>query len=225
MASHSSILDSWTENASEWISIIRQKGIDSRKVTNPAVVNTIWELHPASVLDLGCGEGWLTRALHQLQIPVIGVDGTDSLIQWARQQSNCPYQLISFEQLIAGAPILQAPFELIVLNFCLYESDATENLLRYLHQYLFGRKLVVIQTLHPITLIKNGMAYCNQWLEDSWAGLPGKFTSPHRWYFRTLEGWLSTFNTCHLQLLSITEPRANEQSWPASIIFTLNSIL
>ncbi len=57
------ILTSWAANAAPWIALLQGKGIASRQITNPAIVNAISRYRPDSVLDVGCGEGWLCRAL------------------------------------------------------------------------------------------------------------------------------------------------------------------
>lgn len=220
----SEILASWTENAHNWIDIIWQQGIASRAVTSPAIVQTVQQLRPAKVLDLGCGEGWLTRKLNSLNIETVGVDGTPALTDWASKQSQDRFQCISFEQITRGAGINPGPFEAVVLNFCLYEDESTENLLRVIQNHLFGRKLIIIQTLHPLGMItEENFVYRNQWLEDSWKGLKGSFSSPHQWYYRTLGGWFATFERCGLLLRGIQEPKAPDSRKPSSIIFTLTS--
>ncbi len=57
-----SVLDSWNNNASAWINTIENDEIESRKlVTNKAIVDAVVSYSPATILDIGCGEGWLTR--------------------------------------------------------------------------------------------------------------------------------------------------------------------
>lgn len=221
--STSEILSSWTENASNWIDVIQTNGIGSRQVTNPAIIEAVKLLCPSSTLDLGCGEGWLTRALNASSIDTVGVDGTSSLIAWACQQSDHVYQCISFDQIIDGHRIDSGPFEAVVLNFCLYENEKTEHLLQVIQNHMVQRRLLIIQTLHPLSLMSEIFMYKNQWLEDSWKGLPATFSSPHQWYFRTLEGWLETFSKSGLSLLSIKEPKAAKSSKPSSIIYTLTA--
>lgn len=63
MSSSEHILQSWRANAENWIQTIDHQEIESRNiVTNQAIVDTLLSLHPHRVLDVGCGEGWLTRA-------------------------------------------------------------------------------------------------------------------------------------------------------------------
>ena len=58
------LLDSWHQNAQAWIDAVRHGAIESRRqVTDQAILLAILGRQPERVLDLGCGEGWLLRAL------------------------------------------------------------------------------------------------------------------------------------------------------------------
>lgn len=46
------------------------------------------------VLDLGCGHGWFTAMLHERGADVVGVDGSERLLEVARQR----YPDVEFEQ-------------------------------------------------------------------------------------------------------------------------------
>ena len=56
------ILASWVVNASTWTRAVRRGEILSRvRVTNGAILEAITDCAPATLLDLGCGEGWLAH--------------------------------------------------------------------------------------------------------------------------------------------------------------------
>lgn len=58
------IIDSWRKNVESWTSAVRERRIDSRRLaTDQAIIDATLSRSPHSVLDLGCGEGWLVRAL------------------------------------------------------------------------------------------------------------------------------------------------------------------
>jgi len=62
--SEAKIVESWRNNAHAWTSAVREQRIDSRAlVTDRAIVEAVLARAPRSVLDIGCGEGWLARRL------------------------------------------------------------------------------------------------------------------------------------------------------------------
>ena len=62
--SDASIVDSWHKNASPWTDAVRGNQIESRAlITNRAIIEAVLSRSPRTVLDIGCGEGWLVRAL------------------------------------------------------------------------------------------------------------------------------------------------------------------
>ncbi len=224
MPKENNILSSWQANAANWIEVINEKRIASRTITDPAIVETIKHYSPDKVVDLGCGEGWLTRALNEAGLKTTGIDGTQALVEEARRRGEGEdYLHLTYEQIMSNKHIPGRPCRAAVFNFSLYQDD--DVLIELLISVMLNLKRkcsIFIQTLHPHTFSRAaGIDYRSQWLEDSWGGLPGGFTQPHRWYFRTIEDWIESFTTCGLKLVQIREPLKADGSEPASIIFVL----
>ncbi|MGB3547122.1 MAG: class I SAM-dependent methyltransferase [Saprospiraceae bacterium] len=187
-------------------------------------METIKYYSPDKVVDMGCGEGWLTRALNEAGLKTTGIDGTQALVEEARRRGKGEeYLHLTYEQINSDEYIPGRPYRAAVFNFSLYQDD------RILYEFLSSVVLnltkkcgIFIQTLHPHSFSRAaGIDYRSQWLEDSWDGLPGGFTQPHRWYFRTIEDWIGLFMSCELNLVQIREPLKADGSEPASIIFVL----
>lgn len=102
------IISSWDKNAAEWIKVIQNDSIPSRKFTNLAILETIKQLDGDKIVDIGCGEGWLTREMANLGWEATGLDATASLIEEARKNSNQPFEVFTFEDIIEGK-IFQIP--------------------------------------------------------------------------------------------------------------------
>ena len=76
---------SWIANASAWTDAVREGRIASRKNGTDAAIVEACRAHPGmTVLDVGCGEGWLSRALASSGATVVGVDASEPLIIAAR---------------------------------------------------------------------------------------------------------------------------------------------
>ncbi|SDR99531.1 class I SAM-dependent methyltransferase [Christiangramia echinicola] len=223
MKKQNDIIKSWEANASEWIRIIEEKGIASRKITNQAIVDEVNSCDSANILDLGCGEGWLTRALSTDENSVTGVDAIENLLKKARTKGEQSFYQLTYENIIEGKKIPNAPFDSIVLNFCLYQDKQVEKLLKSVSMFLNENGQILIQSIHPYFLIQNDFKYKSSWIENSWKGLPGNFVHPHAWFARTYEDWIKTFSSSGLYLFKMKEP-INEEGLPASVIFTLKRL-
>ncbi|MBW8243177.1 class I SAM-dependent methyltransferase [Muricauda oceani] len=215
------ILDSWNRNAKEWIKIIQNNAIPSRKFTNPAILDTIKQLDGKKIVDIGCGEGWLTREMKNLGWEAMGLDATEVLIMQARKQSDQNFEVFTFEEIIAEKTIPNGTFDAAVFNFCLYQKNDIKKLLSNTLDQLSKNGTVVVQTLHPYFLLQNNLPYKSQWLSDSWKGLPGNFKDGHSWYARTFGDWILELNQIENSNFEFVEI-VNDEEKPVSLIIKIN---
>ena len=211
------IVDSWQKNASPWASAVRGGYIESRKlVTDKAIVEAVLSRSPASVLDIGCGEGWLIREL-AAQVPhLVGVDVVPDLIEQAQITGGGHFLVTSYEGIAAGA--VEGLFDVVVCNFSLLGKESVEVLFQAVPAHLKPGGAFIVQTLHP--LVAGDLPYINGWRDGSWAGFGSDFTDPAPWYFRTLESWVALFSGNGFRLLEMREPIHPKTHQPASVIFT-----
>lgn len=220
MNSESHILQSWQQNAAAWTEVIRKNTVKSRTlVTNQAVVQAVMDCQPQSVLDVGCGEGWLTRTLAGQGVSTLGIDATPSLIGRAQQADHrARYRVGTYHDIVAGCLRNEPPFDVMVCNFSLLGQASVEALVRYLPRILSPNGHFIIQTLHPLTA--NGDdAYRDGWRTGSWQGFSGDFVNPAPWYFRTLSSWVQLLTRSGFVLKAVQEPVHPRTQQPASILF------
>ena len=213
-----SIKTSWEINAAAWIEVMDSQKIPSRKFTNEAIIAILKNTDTKKILDIGCGEGWLTRAITKMGKTAVGVDATIILLDNAKVKGMESYQQLSYEDITEGKKIIEAPFEIAVFNFCIYQNETLIPLLKAVKSSLSKKGEIIIQTLHPFFLIQNQLPYKSQWIHDSWKGLSGNFSHGHQWYARTFEDWNSDFQKAGLVLNEIIEVN-NEDAIPISVIF------
>ena len=212
------IKTSWEINAEEWIKVIDQNEIASRQFTNEAILNVLFKSKAQKILDVGCGEGWLTRAITKMGKVGVGMDCTVSLLENARTKGNETYYNLSYDDLIEGSKIPETLFDAAVFNFCIYQNEELVPLLQEVKKSLTPNGEIIIQTLHPFFLIQNQLPYTSQWISDSWKGLPGNFSQGHSWYARTFERWFADFEKAGLTIGDIIEVN-NQVVNPISVIF------
>jgi 2-polyprenyl-3-methyl-5-hydroxy-6-metoxy-1,4-benzoquinol methylase len=210
------IIDSWHSNAAPWTVAVREGQIESRRVTDRAIIEAIVSQAPRTMLDIGCGEGWLARALAARGIHCTGIDVVPALIEQARRAGGAEFRTGSYEQLALerGA----ARVDLAACNFSLLGRHSVDGLLHAMPSLLNPRGRLVIQTLHPV-LTCGAHPYQDGWREGSWLGFDSAFVDPPPWYFRTLESWIRLIGMSGLRLLELREPLHPLSRQPLSVIF------
>lgn len=209
------LLHSWQHNAQAWIDAVRNGAIESRRqVTDQAILLAILGRQPERVLDLGCGEGWLLRALADRGIDATGVDGDAALVAAARAAGSPQVYQASYEQLAESASGMGSGYDVICANFALLQQDIIP-LLAAMKSLLLPGGALLIQTLHPWS-VANG-DYQDGWREESFAGFAGDWR-PMPWYFRTLASWLNALDMAGFRLASLQEPQHPQSAVPQSLL-------
>ncbi|MEM7553983.1 MAG: methyltransferase domain-containing protein [Cyanobacteria bacterium P01_A01_bin.84] len=215
------VLYSWNKNARGWINAIKNEEIESRKIiTNSAILDAITTYSPDSILDIGCGEGWLTRELTKLDINTTGVDGVPTLIENAQSQGYGKFLFASYEDIVAGGKINNNYFDAAVCNFSLLGKGSVEKLVDFIPNLLTKNGLFFIQTLHPV-ISSTELPYENGWREESWHNFNSQFQETAPWYFRTLETWIKLLISSGFSIIECIEPIHPITQKPASIIFVV----
>lgn len=99
------------------------------------------------VLDIGCGEGWLTAELASAGASVVGIDGSSTLLQEAAR--SCPHAWLIEHDLLAGLPPFGEQFDLAVSSMVLMDLPDLEPLLADLARVLLPEGRFVFAILHP----------------------------------------------------------------------------
>ncbi len=210
------IIDSWGKNAEPWIVAIRDQQIESRRlVTDQAIIDLIGSLSGNSVLDIGCGEGWLSRQLVSLGRTTYGVDVVPELVERAKASGAGQYQVMAYEDM--SSLTIKKKFDIAVCNFSLLGKESVEHVFHVVPDLLNDGGYFVIQTLHPASNC-NTEPYVDRWLAGSWEGFSSEFSDPAPWYFRTLSSWLNLFRQYNYQVVQCQEPIHPQTGKMASLI-------
>ncbi|MZR63675.1 bifunctional 2-polyprenyl-6-hydroxyphenol methylase/3-demethylubiquinol 3-O-methyltransferase UbiG [Alcanivorax sp. DP30] len=217
------VLDCWRESADHWQHLISHNRLPSRVVTNPAIEYAILSHQPSTVLDVGCGEGWLARQLAAQGISVTGIDAVASLVDTARQQDPLShYHCLDYDAL--PGPLAEQHFDLAVCNFSLFGDASVRKLITALLAMVAPDGHLLIQTLHPMSACQGD--YREGWRDSQWQGLDAAGTTMGEappWYFRTLAGWLNLVRQAG-QLVRVEEPLDPQTRLPLSLLIHLSPL-
>jgi SAM-dependent methyltransferase len=197
------LAQSWDRNAANWTRVVREGLIPSRRAgTDAAIVDAIAERAPRRLLDVGCGEGWLIRAVTaRTGCVAVGIDRAGELIAAARAADPAnDYRVLDYNGLAAAD--IGTDFDVAVFNYSLFAEDIVPQF-RAAAARLTPHGPVVIQTLHP------GDGRQDGWLVEDFAAFAGGDWAAMPWYYRTLESWRATLRDAGLHIRDLREPSAD----------------
>ncbi|MCG8670976.1 MAG: class I SAM-dependent methyltransferase [Pseudomonadales bacterium] len=211
------IIYSWHKNAEPWIGAIANNEIATRtSVTNQAIVNGIMKHKPSTVLDVGCGEGWLAVQLENLGVKVTGVDVVPELIERAQAQARGTFLVMSYQDLAKNK--LPQCFDVVVCNFSLFGENSVESLLATVPSLLNPGGSLVIQTLPPSVA---GLGEDESgWCQGSWQGFSDAFSDPAPWYCRSQKSWLALLNRQEFSMVEFEETKSKDSDSAVSLLIT-----
>ncbi|CAN7637642.1 class I SAM-dependent methyltransferase [Aquipseudomonas alcaligenes] len=206
---------SWRANAGAWTDAVRGRRIESRRLaTDGAMLDALVARAPQRVLDLGCGEGWLCRALAERGIATLGMDASPGLVELARAAGGA-FECCDYQSFIEQ-PLRFGRFDAMACNFALLEEDL-QPLLTAIGLALAAGGALLLQTVHPWTAAGEE-GYRDGWRLETFAAFGGAFAEPMPWYFRTLESWLALLGRSGLVLEALHEPRHPDSGVPLSLL-------
>jgi len=142
-----SLRDAWDAEARRWIAWARTPGHDS-----------YWQFHrdaflvglpapPRRVVDVGCGEGRLTRDLARLGYEVIGVDGSPTLVAAARAADHAGTYVLADA---AALPLADDSAELVVAFMSLQDVDDLDRALAEMARVVVPGGRIRMAIVHPM---------------------------------------------------------------------------
>jgi SAM-dependent methyltransferase len=194
MKSDMSLSAAWEKEAEQWIKWAREPDHDSYLKFHR---DQFFELLPAPgklTIDIGCGEGRLTRDLKKLGHSIKGFDVSPTLIEAARQADPTG----SYE--VAGAEALPLPngcADLVVSFMVLHDVDDLASAVSEIGRILKDNGKACLAIVHPLNSAGNFAGPA----EDSEFIIKGTYLGEFR-YSDTLErnGLTMTFHSAHRSL-------------------------
>jgi ubiquinone/menaquinone biosynthesis C-methylase UbiE len=139
--------EAWEARARDWITWVRKPGHDSYDRYHRDQFVPLVPPPGRRTLDVGCGEGRLTRHLASLGHRVVGVDASPTLIAAARE--SAPDMELHIGD-ASALPFDAASFDQVVSFMCLHDVDDLGGAVREIARVLEPGGVATIAVVHPI---------------------------------------------------------------------------
>jgi ubiquinone/menaquinone biosynthesis C-methylase UbiE len=191
---------------------------------NPVLLDLLGSVRGKSVLDAGCGEGYLSRKLAKLEAKVTGVDFSTEMLAMARERTDPKRDIRYIHGNCEDMSYLSAEsFDIVVSNMVLQDLSDHRAFLQSIHRVLANKGILVISFSHPCFItpecgwVKEENGRKLYWKVDRYFS-EGAYESPFALdeciklinFHRTLTEYLRSFLISGFRLVDVVEPKPAE---------------
>ena len=208
----------WNRVADDWRIQVGDDGDGNRILNSDPVLWTFaGDVNGLTVLDAGCGTGYLSKKLRDRGALVTGIDFSERMIEIARtQHPDIDFRVDSCSEL---ATIDDGRFDLVIANYVLMDTPDLRATMEAFSRVLKADGVAVLVFSHPCfpqgraTVSENGEEVCYRWsfpyfeprqcTDPPWA----HFTSEFIWFHRPLSDYWKAFRAAGFVVVDFEEPR------------------
>ncbi len=145
---------SWDEVAKDYHKTVGETG-DSyhRTYVNPIIFDIIGDIRGLSVLDLACGQGYLSRILARKGAKVVGIDISEKMLEIARASEESESLDVTYICCNSGemTEIADASMDFIVSTFGFHDIKEIDSTIEECSRVLTRGGKLVFAIPHPFT--------------------------------------------------------------------------
>jgi SAM-dependent methyltransferase len=201
--------------ADDWVNKVLPRLVYAPALIEPELHKLLGDVRGKRILDAGCGEGLYSRYLKSLGARVVGIDGSEKMLHFARQRE--PEIEVKIADLMEPLDFAPASFDAVVSAGVLMSLPRLDTFLAEARRILTPDGVLAISVNHPaftgptMTLYRPMWA---KWLGRPFAGLafsyfeppPDASGAPYPLYHRTIEAYVDAFRSAGFHIDRITEP-------------------
>lgn len=217
--------NAYNANADFWTQIIREQRDKFRmELTNGAVLKAIGDVTGLTVLDAGCGEGYMSRTLAEGGAKVTGIDFSDELIHAAQEHRLASELPVSFDVGdVNSLPYDPGTFDLVLCNHLLNDLEDPSQAIREFSRVLSPQGRIVIMMLHPCFYNKHSERDQSGNIQIASSYFQGRSAtqhfvvdgitspSPNTAWIRPLEFYTQALQNSGFAITGLSEPHPSEQ--------------
>lgn len=210
----------WEKFALQYNKAVGDLGdVSHNKIINPIVLELAGDLNEKTVLDAGCGNGYLSNLLAKTAKKVVGVDFTEELIRVAKnryQGDNTEFVVGDLEKLDF---LNNGFFDVVICNMVLMDVENLSKVVGELSRVMKKYGILVASIIHPCfenppntysLKNKNGDKIGRVVANYFKTGLVIDKTADYQHFHYTISDYLNSFSKVGLYLDRLVEPNGAE---------------
>jgi 2-polyprenyl-3-methyl-5-hydroxy-6-metoxy-1,4-benzoquinol methylase len=143
-------INSWNLIAREYDALITRGDFFREQLLNPAINALLPYLSGKRILDAGCGQGYLSDAMHKKGASVVGVDASENLIALAKEHYKESDTLAFYmHDLRSPLKFFDGSFDGVVSNMVLMDFDPIDGAVLELGRITKAGGFFIFSILHP----------------------------------------------------------------------------
>ena len=218
------VRDFWNRVADDWrIQVGNDENANRRLNSDPVVWAFAGDVSGLTVLDAGCGTGYLSKKLRDQGARVTGIDFSERMIAIARAQNpDIDFRVDSCSEL---ATIDDGLFDIVIANYVLMDTPDLRAAMDAFNRVLKTDGVAVLVFSHPcfpqgratVSGEREETSYCwsfsyfepKKCSDPPWA----HFTSEFIWFHRPLSDYWKAFTAAGFGVVGFEEPRVTEDRY------------
>lgn len=122
----------WDNNAEAWHRRYGENDPNRRDLLDPIILQILGDVQGKSILDAGCGDGYLSRKLAKLGASITGVELSQKMLSYAlNEQKRVPLNITYHQADCSSMPFLStSTFDMVVTNNVIQDVDDYQGVFR-----------------------------------------------------------------------------------------------
>jgi SAM-dependent methyltransferase len=146
------ISNAWDKIADQWCNRYTEYGdINRQYVIDPTIFRIIGPVKDMSILDAGCGSGYLCRLLAKKGAKVFGVELSKRFVEIAKQKEiEAPLGITYYSETLCNLAMFQdETFDMVISNLVLMDLPDLDKAIKEINRVLKKKGRLIFSVMHP----------------------------------------------------------------------------